>query len=329
MSVRAFRSTVALALASVVFVSLGASAHAAESFSSQTLKADVSMDSTVISPTTRRVVGRITVQAGAKKIVVRISASSPHFRRMFKGELAPEGHTLRAVRLRSVGPTRQVLLDSSGGGSGYNDACAIPDTGPKQPKGGDWGGPLYRGLILKPRQSVTIEVDFDVSAEVPWFGTNYAPIFRVGPLNRDIGDGTKLYPKGMHMLKRDVTLSPPRPTVVGPFAARIDISNTGDVFSKERGVVRGSLIPAQAGRTINFAALREKNWPAYPGDPILIGSTVTAADGSFSFSNPVLSNKGYYWIMPSYPAQAGDLLPDSPCAFTYIGTKPQTPPFTP
>lgn len=329
MIARSLRTIVVAALVSVVCASLGTSAQAADSYSSPTLKANVSMDSTVISPTTRRVVGRITVQAGARKIVVRISASSPHFRRMFNGKLTSEGGTLRPVRIRSIGPERQVLLEGSGGGSDYLDACVRPGTGPQQPKGGNWGSQVERGLILKPRQSVTIEVDFDVAAEVPWLGTNYAPIFRVGPLNRDIGDGTKLYPKGMRMLKRDVTLSPPRPTLVGPFAARIDISNTGDVFSKERGVIRGSLVPAQAGRTINFAALRDEIWPAYSGDPIPIGSTVTAADGSFIFSSPVLTNKGYYSIMPSYPEQAGDLLPDAPCPFGYIGTRPQTPPFKP
>lgn len=319
MSARKRHSLLFVALMSIALAGLTGSARAAETFSSSTLKASVSMNTTMITPLTRRFVGRITVQAGAKKTVVGISASGPHFRRMFNGKLTTEGETIRAVRLRSVGPARRVILDGTSGGNRSDDTCARVEVGPQQPRGGDWGSRVSRGVILQPRQSVTIEVDFDIASDAPWFGTNYAPVFRVGPVNRDVGDGTMLFPKGTRMLKNEVALSPPIPTVTGPFAARIDIANTGGVYSKARGVVKGSIFPAEAGRTINFAASRLNNWPRPPSPPVAVGSAVTAADGTFTLTNPIFTNKGFYAVMPSYPAQSGDLLPDAPCPFLYVG----------
>jgi hypothetical protein len=165
---------------------------------------------------------------------------------------------------------------------------------------------------------VTLEVDFDVAADAPWVGTDYSPLFRVGPAERDIGDGTKLFPKGTRMLKKPVTLRPPKLAVTGPFAARVDILTTGDAQSAERGVIKGSLFPPLSGRTINFAATPFRNG-AMPA-PSLVGNAVTAGDGSFSLPVPMLTAKMGYAVFPSYPDQPGGLLAEVSCPFTFWGS---------
>lgn len=305
------------AVAALAMSLSSASAGATERFVSKTLSANVSSDTTLVTPMTRRVTGRITVKAGAKKIVVGIEAGSPRFERMVSGKLIKEGPTLRPVRIRSVGPTRRVISDGSSFG-GFAQ-CDPSWSGLPLPHGGPSSYGVSRGLILQAHQSVTVEADFDVASDAPWVGTDYAPLFRLTPVERDIGDGTMLYPRGTRMLRKSVTLTAPKPVVSGPFAARIDILSAGDAKSKERGAVKGVLFPAEAGRTINFAAARWRMHSNAPPSLAPIGSVITAADGSFVLPVPMLSSKAVYSIVPSYPSQAGDLLADTACPFTFWG----------
>jgi hypothetical protein len=284
------------------------------------------MDTTLVTPTTHRMVGRVTVTAGTRKIVVGIDADSPSFYRFVEGKRLKEGKTLRPVRFRGAFPQDSMLFDGSGYWSGGGE-CNAASTGPQSPHGGGGGGSLSRGFMLRAGQTISFEVDYDIASDSPWVGTNYAPVFRVRGVTRDVGDGSKLYPKGMPQLKHPVTLRPPAPAVFGRLAARIDIANTGDIYSKEPGVIKGSIAPAEAGRTVNFSAIRWRDWRAVPAEPTPIGSAVTAADGSFVFAAAgVLKSKAGYSVIPSYPAQAGELLPDNPCPFSYMTRKPEMTP---
>lgn len=301
-------------------------AHAASSFDSRTLQASVTIDTAMVTPTTRRIVAKLTVAAGSHRTVVGIEADSPRFYRFMDGKVSKEGTTLRPVRLRTVGPPGRMIFDGGGTYSGPLQ-CDMPGFSTAAPRGGTTNSLLTRGIILRPRQSVTLFIDYDIASDLPWIGTNYAPLIRMRPVARDVGDGTKLFKRGMRQLKHPVTLRPPAPLVTGPFAARIDISNSGDVYSKEPGVIKGSVVPAVAGRTVNFSAVRMVDRPDQSPAPVAIGSAVTAADGSFAFSAAGLSKKAYgYAISASYPAQDGGLLAASPCPFEFLTNKVTPPP---
>ena len=317
-----FRRRIPLLLV-VAACALGCSASMAEArqaFVSKTLSAHVSVDTTLITPATRRIVGRITVTAGDHKIVVAIEADSPRFVRRLAGKMTREGSTLRPIRFRPVSSGGTLISDGGGSWSGFG-TCDRAAVGPQLPHGSEVGQSLSRSFILKPHKSVTLDVDYDIASDLPWLGTDYAPLFRLRPEARDIGDGSMLFPKGMRMLKHPVTLRAPSPAVTGPFAARIDVDSSGDVYSKEKGVIRGSIFPAAGGRTINFSAVRWTDWLEPAKDPTSIGSAITAADGSFTFPISGLAKKVNYSVFPSYPAQSGDLLPDAPCPIAFIGRK--------
>lgn len=290
---------------------LPAIASAADSLVSPALNAKMTTDTTVVTPTTRQIVTHVELKAGPRRVAVELEAASPTFRRLDFGRFVTEGGTLRPLRIQ---PTRPLSFESivfSGSGTGETADCAFVGDDLLVPHGGAFVKGVSLGLLLEPHQEIGFDIPFDIAADTPWFGTNYAPIVRLVPIPKRIG-GERILPNGVRTLKHRVTMSTLPPLVIGPFAARIDLDA---VKGTRPAVVTGALVPAEPGRTVTLSVSRLSYRRSYAKRTV--GSATTAADGSFRIDSWRPAKNRIYALQLNYPEQPGTLGADSMCGTMY------------
>jgi hypothetical protein len=308
------RARNALGLSLVVVVvgtAFCGSAHAAERFDSPALKAVITSDTTVVTSETRQVRARVQITAGPRLIGFELRGLSPNFLRLESRQRASEGPTINLLRMLRTDGSNRVYY--GGYGEHGTGGCRFADVGVRPPRGGATARESSRGVVLKPRESVTYELVYDVSPDNPWFGSSYAPSIQLRPIARHFGPDKIPLPRGLKSLSRSVTLQPATITRAGPFAARIDVLKIAKPTSGQPAAILGALVPARAGRTVVLSAARLRDSFNFFAQLSPVVTAVTDSEGHFSFSSWVPLRKVLYATTISYPEQPGDLLPDSTC----------------